>query len=160
MGIIRRTFDHLDHKSFSLLCKSLVRPHLEVSNSAWVPHLKKDIELISPKKSHEATPQFQPAWIWRKVTTAGTTDAHIPTTPRRHDRDFQDTIWNIRRGSSPKIAQRHNQDKGSQQKDLPKGQQTKPAQIFLYTKNCHYIEWAPRRISKCQGCKYIQECPG
>ena len=46
MGIIRRTFDHLDHKSFSLLYKSLVRPHLEVSNSAWVPHLKKDIELI------------------------------------------------------------------------------------------------------------------
>ena len=26
MGIIRRTFDHLDHKSFSLLYKSLVRP--------------------------------------------------------------------------------------------------------------------------------------
>ena len=39
MGIIRRTFDHLDHKSFSLLYKSLVWPHLELTISAWVPHL-------------------------------------------------------------------------------------------------------------------------
>ena len=46
VGIIRRNFNHLDHKSFTLLCKSLVRPHLKVSNSAWVPHLKKDIEPI------------------------------------------------------------------------------------------------------------------
>ena len=46
MGIIRRTFDHLDRKTFTQLYKNLVRPHLEVSNSAWVPYKKQDIELI------------------------------------------------------------------------------------------------------------------
>ena len=46
MGIIRRTFDHLDRKTFTQLYKSLVRPHLEVSISAWVPYKKQDIELI------------------------------------------------------------------------------------------------------------------
>ena len=45
MGIIR-TFDHLHRKMFTQLYKSLVRPHLEVSNSAWVPYKKQDIELI------------------------------------------------------------------------------------------------------------------
>ena len=46
MGIIRRTFDHLDRQTFSQLYKSLVRPHLEVSNSGWVSYKKQDIELI------------------------------------------------------------------------------------------------------------------
>ena len=46
MGIIRRTFHHLDRKMFTQLYQSLVRPHLEVSNPAWVPYKKQDIELI------------------------------------------------------------------------------------------------------------------
>ena len=46
MGIIRWTIDHLDRRTFTQLYKSLVRPHLEVSNSAWFPYKKQDIELI------------------------------------------------------------------------------------------------------------------
>ena len=46
MGIIRRTFDHLDKHTFVLLYRSMARPHLEVSNSVWIPHQKQDIETI------------------------------------------------------------------------------------------------------------------
>ena len=46
MGIIRRNFEHLDKTTFMLLYRSLVRPHLEVSNSAWFPILKQDIDTI------------------------------------------------------------------------------------------------------------------
>ena len=37
-GIIGKTLDHLDHEIFTQLYKNLVRSHLEVSNSAWVPY--------------------------------------------------------------------------------------------------------------------------
>ncbi len=46
VGIIRRTFKHLDYKNFSLLFKALVRPHLEYASSVWSPYKKKDIETV------------------------------------------------------------------------------------------------------------------
>ena len=41
MGIIRRSFRHLDSDIFSKLYKALVRPHLEYGISVWSPHLLK-----------------------------------------------------------------------------------------------------------------------
>ena len=35
MGIIRRTFEYLDDKCFSMVFKSLVRPHIEYANQVW-----------------------------------------------------------------------------------------------------------------------------
>ena len=46
VGLIRRSFKHLDYKSFCLLFKALVRPHLEYASSVWNPHMKKDIDTI------------------------------------------------------------------------------------------------------------------
>ena len=46
VGLIRRTFQFLDHKTFKLLYTSLVRPHLEYANPVWNPYLKKHIDLI------------------------------------------------------------------------------------------------------------------
>ena len=46
MGLIRRTFVHLDMYNFNLLYKSLVRPHLEYGNIIWSPFLKSDINLL------------------------------------------------------------------------------------------------------------------
>jgi len=44
MGVIRRTFTHLDLKCFSLLYKSLVRTlQLEYGVSVWFPYEMKDI---------------------------------------------------------------------------------------------------------------------
>ena len=46
MGIIRRSFIHLNKRNFVLLFKSLIRPHLEYMNQIWSPHKKKDIQAI------------------------------------------------------------------------------------------------------------------
>ena len=46
MGVIRRTYEYLDEKTFLLLYKALVRPHLEYANQIWAPSLKKqEIEI-------------------------------------------------------------------------------------------------------------------
>jgi hypothetical protein len=46
IGVIRRTFEYLDLKTFRMLYVSLVRPHLEYANPVWKPYLKKHIDMI------------------------------------------------------------------------------------------------------------------
>ena len=46
VGVIRRSFKYLNFKTFCLLFKSLVRPHLEYACSVWNPYKLKDIEAI------------------------------------------------------------------------------------------------------------------
>ena len=46
LGLMRRTFLHLNNRTFSLLFKALVRPHLEYASSVWSPYKKKDINSI------------------------------------------------------------------------------------------------------------------
>ena len=46
MGVIRRTFEFLDIKTFKILYTALVRPHVEYANQVWNPHLKKHIDLL------------------------------------------------------------------------------------------------------------------
>ena len=41
--LIKNCFQHLDEKMFTLLYKSLVRPHLEYASSVWSPITKEDI---------------------------------------------------------------------------------------------------------------------
>jgi len=43
-GIIKRNFVYLDKHSFVLLCKAMVRLHLEYANSVWAPY-KRDIQI-------------------------------------------------------------------------------------------------------------------
>ena len=40
LGSIRHTFKYIDQNSFSLLYKSLIRPHLEYASVVWAPHTK------------------------------------------------------------------------------------------------------------------------
>ena len=46
LGAIKHTFKYMDEVTFLLLCKSLVRPHLEYASVIWSPHLKKDKDAI------------------------------------------------------------------------------------------------------------------
>ena len=46
MGLIRRSFIHLDKEMFLNLYKALVRPHLEYANVIWHPTKIKDITAI------------------------------------------------------------------------------------------------------------------
>ena len=49
MAVIRRTFTCLDCKCFSMLFKSLVRPHIEYGVPVWFPYKVKDIIIRSGK---------------------------------------------------------------------------------------------------------------
>ena len=46
IGIIRRSFLHLDKTMFLQLYKALVRPHLEYANQVWAPRLMKHVIMI------------------------------------------------------------------------------------------------------------------
>ena len=46
LGLIRRSYEHLDCASMKTLFTALVRPHLEFGNVAWSPRLEKDKALI------------------------------------------------------------------------------------------------------------------
>ena len=46
IGVIRRSFLHLDEETFILLYKSMVRPHLEYANQVWAPRHMKHIEML------------------------------------------------------------------------------------------------------------------
>ena len=46
VGLIRRSFSHLDTRSFKKLFCAFVRPHLEYAQSVWAPHLQKHIDKI------------------------------------------------------------------------------------------------------------------
>ena len=52
LASIRRTFKYINKDSFSVLYKSLVRPHLEYCNSIWNPYMVKDIKLIESVQRH------------------------------------------------------------------------------------------------------------
>ena len=46
VGMIRRSFDHLDGPLLAQLFKCFVRPHLEYGNTIWAPFYEKDTTLI------------------------------------------------------------------------------------------------------------------
>ena len=46
IGLIRRSFMHLDKETFLMLYKSLIRPQLEYANQVWAPRLKKHKTLL------------------------------------------------------------------------------------------------------------------
>ena len=46
VGMIRRSFYHLDMEMFKCLFTAIVRPHLEYGAAIWNPHLKKHIIAI------------------------------------------------------------------------------------------------------------------
>ena len=46
IGMIRRTFEYADIKTFLTLYKSYTRPHLEYYTQVWCPYKAKDIDIL------------------------------------------------------------------------------------------------------------------
>ena len=45
LGVIKKTFSHMDNKTLTTLYKTLVRPHVEYANCIWHP-LQNNIQTI------------------------------------------------------------------------------------------------------------------
>ena len=111
MGIIRRNFDYLDKNIFMQLYRSLVRPHLEVSNSAWPPILKQDIETIEDvqKRATRQIPGFKVLEYQQRLKLLG-----LPTlTYRRLRGDMIETFKIVNGHYDQEVAP-----------ELPKGNST------------------------------------
>ena len=50
LGIIKRNFIYMDERTFTLLYKSMVRPHVEYANSVWCPY-----KIGDSKESHQTS---------------------------------------------------------------------------------------------------------
>ena len=61
VGLIRKSFIHLDEESFLRLYKALVRPHLEYANSVWAPRFKRQVEVIEnvQRRATKLIPDFK-----------------------------------------------------------------------------------------------------
>ena len=46
IGLISRTYQYMDKKTFNLLFKALVRPHLEYAKQVWAPMYKRQETII------------------------------------------------------------------------------------------------------------------
>ena len=83
MGFIRRTFVFLDKYNFNLLCKSLVRPHIEYSNIAQSPFRNADINLIQnvEKRATRVIPEIDKLDYQERLD-----NLHLPTLAYRQFR--------------------------------------------------------------------------
>ena len=61
LGMIRRTFEHINIEIMNKLFTSLVRPHLEFCNVVWSPIYQKDINLIEGvlRRATRMVPELQ-----------------------------------------------------------------------------------------------------
>ena len=83
MGFIRRTFVFLDKYNFNLLCKSLVRPHIEYSNIVQSPFRNADINLIQnvEKRATRVIPEIDKLDYQERLD-----NLHLPTLAYRQFR--------------------------------------------------------------------------
>ena len=90
IGLIKRNFIHMDSRTFVMLYKALVHPHVEYANSIWSPYKKGDIEAIEKvQKSYKISDITQKVTIQRTFITIKFTYFEIQTITWRDDRGIQ-----------------------------------------------------------------------
>ena len=90
MGIIRRSFCHLNVQMFKLLYKALVRPHIEYAAAISSPRYISDVNIIELRrcsaKSHTRVTGNEIAELWRAAeeALAVATNSKIQEAKGRH----------------------------------------------------------------------------
>ena len=92
LGIIRRTFVHLDPTILKALYTALVRPHLEYANQVWCPYLVKDVEAIEnvQRRATRMVPQLKGLTYEERLRKLG-----LPTLAYRRSRGDQIEAYKI-----------------------------------------------------------------
>ena len=111
-AIIRRSFQHLDHKTFLPLYKSLVRTHLDYASAVYSPYRAKDIDLIESvqRRATKQLPGFKDLDYADRLKKL-----KLPTLGYRHIRGDMIEMYKITQGLYDRKAYKFI----TFQKDLP-----------------------------------------
>lgn len=92
VGLIRRTFMHLEPAIIKPLYTALVRPHLEYANQVWCPHLVKDIEAVESvqRRATKLVPELRSLPYEERLKKLG-----LPTLAYRRSRGDQIETYKI-----------------------------------------------------------------
>ena len=76
LGLIKRTLVNKRRAILTTLYKSLVRPHLEYSRTAWSPHYAKDREMLErvQRRFMRMVPGLGRFGIWEEIGGFGIAD--------------------------------------------------------------------------------------
>ncbi|KAG7153965.1 hypothetical protein Hamer_G023185 [Homarus americanus] len=96
VGIIRRTFVHLDAPIFKALYTALVKPHLEYANQVWCPYLIEDIEAVEnvQRRATKLVPQIKDLSYEERLRKL-----QLPTQAYRKSRGDQVETYKISSGN-------------------------------------------------------------
>ena len=90
LGLINRSFQHIENKMLIHLYKALVRPHVEYAPSVWLPLKHCDIKLIEGVQ-RRATRLSRD--LWNEPYNIRLTTLCLPTLPFRRERDDMSQIF-------------------------------------------------------------------
>ena len=127
MGIIRRSFRHLDKKTFCQLFKSMVRPHLEFAAPVWNPYHKKNIKKLESVQ-RRATKQV--AELKNMPYEDRLTELNLPTLAYRRMRGDIIEVFKMMTGKydnkATKLISSYMHDSGSNTRGHPMKLKKKP----------------------------------
>ena len=97
LGLIRRSYVHLDTVTVKTLFTSLVRPHLEYGNASWCPTYRKDSELLenTQRRATKLAPLTKNLSYTDRLITLG-----LPSLYYRRARGDVIEMYNIHMGST------------------------------------------------------------
>ena len=92
IGLIKRNFIHMDSRTFIMLYKAMVRPHVEYATLVWSPYKKGDIEAVEKVQKRATKIKIinvtQKVTIQRMFITIKFTYFEIQTITWRHDKRY------------------------------------------------------------------------
>ena len=96
LGIIRKSFANLSKRSFPLLFKTLIRPHLEFGNCIWGPQSKGDQQLVErvQRRATKLIPELRNMTYSQRLR-----ELNLPSLTYRRLRGDMITIFQILHGS-------------------------------------------------------------
>ncbi|XP_074658613.1 uncharacterized protein LOC141911524 [Tubulanus polymorphus] len=95
-GVIKRSFEHLDKKTFNLLYKALVRPILEYTIPAYSPYQKKDMDSYEKvqRRATKLVPTLKDSSYQQRML-----QLKLPSLSYRRSRGDMITVYNCLHGN-------------------------------------------------------------
>ena len=147
LGMIRRSFEHLDQETFLYLYKGLIRPKLEYAQAVWNPYLQGSIYAIEAvqRRATKLIPGFSNLEYSERLNKLNLTTLSC----RKARGDVLETFkyLNGQYNTAPILhldARTHGTTTRGHQLKLEKGRsRPRRTQTLLHTASCEFVELSP-----------------